>query len=134
MSRTATRREARERALHLAYECDMSGRALDDVLDTPAPAPDDYALRLARGVEAHRAELDELLARFSQRWSVERMPAIDRSLLRIGVYELGWVPDQPRAVVINEAVALAKQYSTKDSGRFVNGLLSRVADHLRGER
>jgi N utilization substance protein B len=131
MSRTSTRREARERALHLAYECDMRGRDLETVLAAlPAP-PDAYAVELVRGVERHAAEIDGLLGTYSQRWTVERMPAIDRALLRIGAYVLGWVRDLPAAVVISEAVELAKQYSTENSGRFVNGLLARIAERLR---
>lgn len=95
--------------------------------------PDGYAADLVRGADAHRIEIDELLARFSQRWSVERMPVVDRALLRLAVYELGWRPDVPTAVVIDEAVDLARQYSTEDSPRFVNGLLGAVATELRGD-
>jgi N utilization substance protein B len=127
------RREARERALGLAYEAEqrsMSVRALIDEL--PADA-DPYAADIAAGADDRRAEIDELLGRFSQHWAVERMPAVDRALLRIGTYELGWRPDTPTGVILSEAVELAQQYSTKDSGRFVNGLLSRIAQELRTE-
>jgi N utilization substance protein B len=99
--------------------------------DLPVP-PDPYAERLLRGEEAHREEIDALLRKFSEHWALERMPAIDRALLRLGTYELGWEREVPTAVAISESVELAKQYSTKDSGRFVNGLLSRLAEHLRG--
>jgi N utilization substance protein B len=128
----ATRRAARERALGLCYEAEARGSAPTAVLDEQPVPPDPYALVLVRGVAAHREEIDALLTRYSEHWSVPRMPAVDRALLRIGTYELGWEPDLPRAVVINEAVELAQEYSTKDSGRFVNALLSRIADHLRG--
>ena len=84
-----------------------------------------------RDREEHHAEVDELLRRYSEHWALERMPAVDRAVLRMGAYELGWEPDVPAAVAISEAVELAKQYSTKDSGRFVNGLLSRIAEELR---
>ncbi len=84
-----------------------------------------------RGVDEHLEEIDALLTKFSERWAVDRMPAVDRALLRIGTYELGWQPDLPSGVVISEAVELAQEYSTKDSGRFVNGLLSRIAEELR---
>jgi N utilization substance protein B len=84
-----------------------------------------------RGVEEHSADVDALLRKFSEHWALERMPAVDRAVLRLGAYELGWERDVPSAVVISEAVELAKQYSTKDSGRFVNGLLSRIAEELR---
>jgi transcription antitermination protein NusB len=127
----ATRREARERALALCYELEAKGETPDALLaELPAP-PDEYTVTLLRGVGDHRAELDQLLGRFSERWAVERMPAVDRALLRIGSYELGWQPDLPVGVVIDEAVELAHQYSTHDSGRFVHALLARIADQVR---
>jgi len=128
-----TRREARERALSLCYEADVRGLDADQLLDElPAP-PDDYAVQLVRGVEDHSADVDALLRKFSEHWALERMPLVDRALLRIGCYELGWQPELPTGVVISEAVELAKQYSTKDSGRFVNGMLGRIAEDLRGQ-
>jgi transcription antitermination protein NusB len=127
----ATRRAARERALALCYELETKGETAEDVLaELPAP-PDEYTVTLVRGVGAHRDELDDLLRTVSQRWAVERMPAVDRALLRIGSYELGWEPDLPVGVVIDEAVELAQQYSTRDSGRFVHALLARIADQVR---
>ena len=128
-----TRREARERALSLCYELDVRGSSLDELLaDLPA-APDPYAVELARGVEEHREEIDPLIRKFADRWSLERMPVIDRNLLRIAVYELGWRPEIPLGVAISEAVDLAKRYSTDDSGRFVNGMLGRIGEHLRDD-
>ena len=127
----ATRREAREEALGLCYELEARSLSADDLLVGLAAAPDPYATELVRGVDAHREEIDLLLGKLSQHWAVDRMPAIDRALLRMGGYELGWEPDLPTAVVIDEAVSLAQQYSTKDSGRFVNALLSRMAEELR---
>jgi N utilization substance protein B len=127
----ATRRAARERALALCYELETKGETADDVLaELPVP-PDEYTVTLVRGVDEHRDELDGLLGTVSERWAVERMPAVDRALLRIGSYELGWVPDTPVGVVIDEAVELAQQYSTADSGRFVHALLARIADQVR---
>lgn len=128
----ATRREARERALGLCYEVEARGSSADAVIAEQPASPDPYACTLARGVDVHREEIDALLTRYSEHWAVDRMPAVDRALLRIGTYELGWEPGLAPGVVINEAVELAQQYSTKDSGRFVNGLLSRIAEHLRG--
>jgi len=128
----ATRREARERALGLCYEVETRGLPADTVIAEQPATPDPYACALALGVDAHRDEIDALLSRYSENWAIDRMPAVDRALLRIGTYELGWERDLAPAVVINEAVELAQQYSTKDSGRFVNGLLSRIAEHLRG--
>lgn len=127
----STRRDARERALGLCYESETRSAELTVVLAALPVSPDPYAVRLAEGVQAHRDEIDELLTKYSEHWALDRMPAIDRALLRIGVYELGWEPELPRAVAVSEAVELAKQYSTKDSGRFVNGLLGRIADELR---
>jgi N utilization substance protein B len=127
----ATRREARERALGLCYESETRGLSAEALLaELPVP-PDPYAVELLRGVDEHRVELDALLAKLSERWTVDRMPVVDRALLRIGGYELGWEPALPVAVVIDEAVELAAQYSTKDSSRFVNALLSRMAEELR---
>jgi N utilization substance protein B len=131
MAATGSRREARERALGLCYELEVREMSADDLLsEQPAP-PDPYAEHLVRGVEEHHADVDALLRKFSEHWALERMPAVDRAVLRLGAYELGWEPEMPTAVVISEAVELAKQYSTKDSGRFVNGLLSRLAVELR---
>jgi N utilization substance protein B len=126
-----TRRAARERALGLAYECEQRSVSGSDLLDLLPVPPDEYAQRLLLGVDAKHEEIDAIIRKFSEHWSLERMPVIDRALLRVGTYELGWLPEIPTAVVITEAVELAKQYSTKDSGRFVNGLLSRIAAEVR---
>ena len=126
-----TRHEARERALSLCYEVDVRGLDADTlVAQLPAP-PDPYAETIVRGVEDHRDEVDAILRKVSEHWALERMPLVDRAILRIGCYELGWQPDLPAGVVISEAVELAKEYSTKDSGRFVNGVLGRIAEDLR---
>ena len=127
----STRREARERALSLCYELDVRGLPVDTVLaELPSPA-EEYAVVLVRGVDEHRDEVDAVLRKYSEHWALERMPLVDRAILRIGCYELGWEPELPTCVVISEAVELAKQYSTKDSGRFVNGMLGRIAEDLR---
>ncbi|MFN8036015.1 MAG: transcription antitermination factor NusB [Acidimicrobiia bacterium] len=128
----STRREARERAVSICYELEIrAGLTVDALLeDLPAP-PDEYALRLVRGVEERREELDALIRKYSEHWALERMPLVDRAILRIGTYELGWEPALSTGVIISEAVEVAKQYSTKDSGRFVNGLLARIAEDLR---
>ena len=127
-----TRRDARERALSLCYELDVRGAwQLDDLLVELPVAPAPYAVELARGVEDHREDIDALITKFADRWSIDRMPVIDRNLLRIAVFELGWQPEIPLGVAISEAVGLAKRYSTDDSGRFVNGMLSRIGEHLR---
>ena len=117
--------------MSLCYELEARGLTADELLGELAVAPDPYAERLLRGVDEHRDEIDALLRKLSEHWALERMPAVDRALLRIGSYELGWEPELPLAVVIDEAVELASQYSTKDSGRFVNALLARIATELR---
>ena|SRR5688500_145240 len=127
----ATRREARERALGLCYELETRGFSVEELLAGLNAPADPYAVTLVEGVDTHREEIDALLRKLSEHWALERMPAVDRALLRIGSFELGWQPELPTAVVIDEAVDLAREYSTKDSGRFVNALLSRVAADLR---
>jgi N utilization substance protein B len=127
----SARRQARERALGLGYELDLRHGTLDALLEGLPAAPDEYAVVLARGVEEHRDGIDALLRRYSEHWAVERMPVVDRAILRLGCFELLHQPDIPTGAVISEAVELAKQYSTKDSGRFVNGMLSRIAEAVR---
>jgi N utilization substance protein B len=127
-----SRREARERALGLAYEAEIRGVDLGEIVAEQSVRPDEYACRLIDGVAEHADEIDALLRKYSEHWALERMPVVDRTLLRMSTFELGWVPEVPAAAVITEAVELAKQYSTKDSGRFVNGLLARLAEQLRG--
>jgi transcription antitermination protein NusB len=88
----------------------------------------EYAAELVRGVEAHRDRIDELLAAHAEGWTLDRMPAVDRNILRIGVYELLWSDDVPDGVAISEAVALATDLSTDGSPAFVNGLLARLLE------
>jgi len=127
----APRRESRERALGLCYEREARAITADQLLDDLPAAPDAYAEQLLRGVEAYEPELDGLLREYSEHWAVERMPAVDRAVLRLGCFELAHEPGVPTAVVISEAVELAKQYSTENSGRFVNGLLARIPEQVR---
>jgi transcription antitermination protein NusB len=95
--------------------------------DDGPPVPE-YAAELVRGVQAHREQIDELLATYAEGWTLDRMPAVDRNILRIGAYELLWADDVPDAVAISEAVVLASNLSTDDSGAFVNGLLGRLLE------
>jgi N utilization substance protein B len=117
--------------LELAYECEQRGLSAPDLLAELPVEPDEYARRLVIGTDAHREEIDALIRKYSEHWALERMPVVDRALLRLGTFELGWVPETPAAVAITEAVELAKEYSTKDSGRFVNGLLARINEDVR---
>ena len=129
-----TRRQARELALSLLYEADTKTVAPRAVLAEFPIDPDPFAADLVSGVDEHQAEIDDLIRRFAKDWTLERMPVVDRNLLRIGIYELLQRPDVPTAAVISEAVELARRYSTEESGRFVNGMLGRIAEEVRPER
>lgn len=125
------RTDARERTLLMLYEAETKGIEPRAVLEAQLLRPDEQTVALVIGVGERRAELDELIGAHSRGWSLSRMPAIDRNVLRLGAYELADRPDVPVAVVIDEAVELAKRFSTDDSGRFVNGVLSALAPVLR---
>jgi N utilization substance protein B len=118
--------------LSLLYEADAKGCTPGEVLDDQVLTPDDFVVDVVAGVGAHQDETDALIRRFAKGWTLERMPVIDRTLLRMGIYELAHRPDVPTGAVISEAVELAKRYSTDDSGKFVNGMLARIATELRG--
>jgi N utilization substance protein B len=126
-----SRRESRERALSLLYEAEAKDMAPAQVLaELPVPA-EAFAADLVGGVGSHIERIDGFIARYAVDWSVERMPVVDRSLLRIAVFELLERPEVPTGAVISEAVELAKTYSTDESGRFVNGVLGAIAAELR---
>lgn len=125
------RRRARERALALLYEAEVKHLSPEDVLAALPVAPEPYAGELFLGVGRRAGEVDALVSGHATSWAIERMPAIDRQILRLATYELLDRPDVPVAVVIDEAVELAKQYSTEDSGRYVNGVLAAVAARTR---
>lgn len=105
---------------------DLTGA--EDSHEAPTEEAVAYARHLVEGVEDHHADIDELIVRYADRWAIERMPVIDRNVIRIAIFELLWGQDIPVAVAINEAVELAKSFSTEHSGRFVNGLLGKIAD------
>jgi N utilization substance protein B len=125
------RRDSRERALSLCYEAELRSMSADEVLGDLDVAPEQYAVELFRGVEDNKADLDVLVADHAKRWSVSRMPVVDRSLLRLGTFELVHQRGVPAAVILDEAVTLAKRFSTEDSGRFVNGVLASIAAEIR---
>ncbi|TQM84172.1 NusB antitermination factor [Saccharothrix saharensis] len=133
------RSKARKRAVDVLYEADLRGAdpvtlLADRVGSTDVPPVNDYTIVLVEGVTAHRARIDDLISEHAEGWTLNRMPAVDRAVLRIGLYELLWAADVPDAVAIDEAVELAKGLSTDDSPRFVNGVLGRIAviaDQLR---
>ena len=130
------RSKARKRALDVLFEAELRGepvlalleqRTADQSGDDAPPVPE-YAADLVRGVQAHRERIDELLAAYAEGWTLDRMPAVDRNILRIGAYELLWADDVPDGVAISEAVELAKDLSTDGSPSFVNGLLARLLE------
>ncbi len=132
----SARGKARKRALDVLYEADLRGTDPVSTLalrlaqsDPPVP---EYAVELIEGVVAHRAELDALISTSAQEWTIERMPPVDRNLLRIGGYELLFRDDVPDAVAINEAVELATRLSTDDSASFINGVLGRLLERKPG--
>ncbi len=131
MDRPDERSDARERALYLLYEAHSKGIDPADTIDLQVIEPDELTQQLVRGVAEHAARLDELIAAKAQGWTLERMPVLDLNVMRLGAYELLERHDVPTAVVLNEAVELAKRFSTDDSGRFVNGVLAAVADDVR---
>jgi len=126
-----SRREARERALELLYESEAKSQTPVDVLAGLTISPDPFAVALVTGVGDRRAEIDEHLERLAKDWTVERMPWVDRSILRLAAFELMARPDVPTGVVLSEAVELAKRFSTEEAGRFVNGLLASLAREVR---
>lgn len=126
-----SRRAARERALELLYEAEVKQQEPGELIGQLPVAPDEFTTELVTGVGEHLAELDELIGSYARGWAVERMPALDRALLRIGAFELLHRQEIPTAVSISEAVELAKRFSTEESGRFVNGVLAAIAADVR---
>jgi len=126
------RSKARKRALDILFEAELRGTPVLDLLtertELASPPVSAYAADLVRGVTEHAPRIDELLAQYAQGWTLDRMPAVDRNVLRIGVFELLWAPDIPDGVAISEAVLLAQDLSTDASPSFVNGLLARIAE------
>jgi N utilization substance protein B len=125
------RTDARERALTLLYEAESKSVSPHEVLAAQVVPPDEMTIDLVAGVADHQDALDPVIAANAKGWTLQRMPSIDRTVLRIAAFELSERPDVPVAVVIDEAVELAKRFSTDDSGRFVNGVLSAIARELR---
>jgi N utilization substance protein B len=126
------RSKARKRALDLLFEADQRG--LDPVLlvaerlPTAHPPISQYAVEIVEGVHRHRERIDELLATYAQGWTLDRMPGVDRVVLRIGAWELLFNDDVPDAVAIDEAVELVRLMSTEESPAFINGLLARLLE------
>ena len=126
------RSDARERTLTILYEAHAKSLTPRQAVATHVLHPDDLTMQLLEGVEDHAEELDKLIREHARNWALERMPILDVNILRIALFELAHRPDVPTAVVIDEAVELAKRFSTDDSGKFVNGMLSNMLPLLRG--
>ncbi|MEX8031578.1 transcription antitermination factor NusB [Microbacterium sp. 20-116] len=132
----SARTKARKRALDILFQADVRGEELSIMLATEAkraanePARESswlYARDIVDGVIDNRDAIDEQITTFSKDWSLQRMPAVDRALLRMGTWEILYNDEVPTAVAIDEAVELAKEFSTDDSGSFVHGVLARIA-------
>jgi N utilization substance protein B len=133
----AARNTARKRAFQILFEADQRGTDVQTVLadwirhsrsDTRQPPVSEYTMTLVEGYAKYVDRIDELISTYAVDWTLDRMPAVDRNILRLGTYELVWMDETPDAVVIDEAVLLAKEFSTQESPSFVNGLLGRFKE------
>jgi N utilization substance protein B len=126
----AARSKARKRALDILFESEARDASRLEVLGervaAAEPPLNEYTLFLVRGIDEHATRLDEVLATYAQGWSLERMPAVDRNVLRIGAYEILYVDDVPDAVAVSEALGLVRELSTDESPSFVNGVLGNI--------
>ena len=131
----SARSKARKQALDLLYETDIRGTNLVETLvsrDIPAEGPDarpirEYTKELVNGVSDNRRKIDELITTYAQGWDMDRLPAVDRNILRLGIYEILWSTDVPMSVAIDEALILAKELSSDDSSKYIHGVLGRIA-------
>ena len=131
----SARSKARKQALDLLYETDIRGTNLVETLvsrDIPAEGPDarpirEYTKELVNGVSSNRRKIDELITTYAQGWDMDRLPAVDRNILRLGIYEILWSSDVPMSVAIDEALLLAQELSSDDSSKYIHGVLGRIA-------
>ena len=127
-----SRSKARPRALEVLYESEVRGAdpsmLLGERISRAEQPISEYTLELVQGVDEHRERIDELLSTHSQSWSLDRMPLVDRNILRIGAYELFWRDEVPDPVAVSEAVGLAREMSSAEAPGFVSGLLSRLLE------
>lgn len=119
------RTKARKRALDILFEADLKGEPLSKVW-AETPQIEEFVIFLIEGVIASLTEIDQLIQATSTGWSIERMPVVDRNILRLAIFEMKNSPDIPKAVVISEAVELANTLSTQESTNFINGILSKI--------
>ena len=130
-----SRRDARRLALRILYESDVAGTPAAEVMERHAEAGEsveEFARELVEGTGEHLGEIDELIQRHAKDWTVARMPAVDRAILRLACFEIVYLENVPASVAVNEAVEAAKELSTEESGRFVNGVLGAVAREAEG--
>jgi N utilization substance protein B len=131
----SARSKARKQALDLLYETDIRGTDPVATLmarDIPAEGPDarpirEYTRELVNGVSEHRRKIDELITTYAQGWDMDRLPAVDRNILRLGIYEILWSNAVPTSVAIDEALDLARELSSDDSSKYIHGVLGRIA-------
>jgi len=131
----SARSKARKQSLDLLYEGDIRGQSPDDLLalrDVVEEGPDarpirEYTKELIAGISENRRKIDELISTYAQGWDMDRLPAVDRNILRLGIYEILWCKDLADAVAIDEALNLAKELSTDDSATYIHGVLGRIA-------
>lgn len=133
------RRKARIVALEIIYQKEMTNAPLNQIIANRIraggyAAPSEFALSLINGVIEHRKELDDLIASHADNWALDRMPSLDRNIIRISLYEMLYEEDIPCSVSINEAVELAKIYGTEESGKFVNGVLGKIATEINKDK
>ena len=130
MSGMSARTKARKRALDVLFESEVRGLELDGTLEerlaAQEPPVKEYTVEIVRGVTEHRSKIDGLLSSYSEGWGLDRMPAVDRNVLRIGVFEVLYVESVPDAVAVTEAINLVRDLSTDESPNFVNGVLGNI--------
>ena len=131
----SARSKARKQALDLLYESDIRGSDLVETLrsrDVPDEGPDarpirEYTKELVHGVSDNRRKIDELITTYAQGWDMDRLPAVDRNILRLGIYEIVWSADLDDGIAIDEALTLAKELSTDESAGYIHGVLGRIS-------
>jgi N utilization substance protein B len=129
------RTKARKDALEILFQREITGQSLSEVLKVREEARgegvSEFCLRIIQGVEKYKSKIDQLIREYTDNWALERMPIVDRNIIRMGLYEILYEPDIPVSVSINESVELAKVFGSQDSGKFVNGILGRIAQELK---
>jgi N utilization substance protein B len=136
---TGKRRRARELALRTLFQVDVGDIGVDEAIALSFSSSDlneatlSFARELTTGTREHLARIDDLIQKYARGWALDRMTNVDRNLLRLAIFELLYLPDIPPSVTVDEAVEMAKKYSTAESGRFVNGILGNLVRHLEAE-